>query len=372
MKKSLRVVTQCMRTQVAASICWINRSPLPITRRLLLVALMAWASQGFSQTNPDLQTFFKQYIELTDEQIKDIRSGKAVAKVLPSRTPDEIIVFGAVYVHARPEAYVKFARDFERLRKTSGYLAIGPFSSPPQISDLKGFAFDSDDVKSLKDCKPGDCQIQMPTSSIENLQQSIDWSAPNPAAQVNRLLREKVLERLSAYQKEGNKVLDVYNDKEHPVDVAKQFKYMLSYARALPKYLPEFYGYLLTYPQGKPANTEDSFYWANVKFGLKPTLRVVHMVTMRGSTGNDTFYVIAEKQLYSSHYFQTALDLTFCLSEASNTGQPGFYLIREMGSEQSGLTGFKGSIVRKSAVGRSSSALRDSLTAIKKALESSP
>jgi hypothetical protein len=29
-------------------------------------------------------------------------------------------------------------------------------SNPPQISDLRGFAFEKDDIESLKNCKPGD------------------------------------------------------------------------------------------------------------------------------------------------------------------------------------------------------------------------
>jgi hypothetical protein len=40
-----------------------------------------------------------------------------------------------------------------------------------------------------------------------------------------------------------------------------------------------------------------------------------------------------------------------------------------MGSEQAGLTGFKGSIVRKVALDRSTSSLQKSLTVIKNALE---
>jgi hypothetical protein len=40
-----------------------------------------------------------------------------------------------------------------------------------------------------------------------------------------------------------------------------------------------------------------------------------------------------------------------------------------MGSEQAGLTGVKGSIVRKAAVDRSVSSLQKSLTAIKNDLE---
>ena len=82
---------------------------------------------------------------------------------------------------------------------------------------------------------------------------------------------------------------------------------MLSYSKALPEHLPDFYHYLLAYPNAKPANVEDTFYWARVKFGLKPTLRVVQVVTMRGSPGDHVAYAIAEKQLYSSHYFETAL-----------------------------------------------------------------
>jgi hypothetical protein len=87
------------------------------------------------------------------------------------------------------------------------------------------------------------------------------------------------------------------------------------------------------------------------------------------AAANEPAYVIAEKQLYSSHYFQTAPDLTFCISDISDPKQHGFYLVKAMGSEQEGLTGFKGSIVRKIAVDRSASSLQKSLTVIKNALE---
>src|SRR5262249_1673887 len=151
--------------------------------------------------------------------------------------------------------------------------------------------------------------------------------------------------RLIAYQHSGNEALGVYNDKRDPTEVSKQFAYMLSYSKALPEQLPDFYHYLLSYPNGKPANVEDTFYWARVKFGLKPTLRVVQTLTMRGEPTDSIAYAIAEKQLYSSHYFETALDLAFCVRD--DTKQQGFYLIMAMGSEQAGLSGVKGSIVRK-------------------------
>jgi hypothetical protein len=79
------------------------------------------------------------------------------------------------------------------------------------------------------------------------------------------------------------------------VNVADQFRYMISYSQVLPRDLPDFYNYVLNYPNAKPANVEDSFYWDSVKFGLKPTLRMVHVLTMRGDQAREPAYVIAEK-----------------------------------------------------------------------------
>ena len=132
-----------------------------------------------AQTNPNLQTYFKDYIGLSDEQIASIRSGQAFAKHLHSRMADEIFVFGAVYINATPEGYLRFAQDFDRLRTVPGFLAIGEFSNPPQLSDLKALELDAEDIKELKDCKPGDCKIQLPASSIDDVHRMVDWSQPN-------------------------------------------------------------------------------------------------------------------------------------------------------------------------------------------------
>jgi hypothetical protein len=328
------------------------------------------AVQLVSAQDAKLMKFFRDGVALTPDQIAAIRGGQPVAKNLPSRAPAEVFLFGAIYIHATPESYLKFAQDFDRLRKLPNYLALGVFSNPPQAPDLKDFSFDNDDIKALKNCTPGDCLIQMPASSIEALQSSIDWSAPDFGDQVNRQLQKTALQRLLDYQQRGNPVLGVYNDKRDPTEVPQQFAYMLSYSKALPENLPDFYQYLLDYPRAKPSNVEDAFYWARVKFGLKPTLRIVQMVTMHGNPGDPVAYAIAQKQLYASHYFETALDLSFCVRGSDDSKQPGFYLIMAMGSEQAGLTGVKGAIVRKTAVGRSVSNLQNALRDIKTTLES--
>jgi hypothetical protein len=355
----------CVKGEVGLGVAMIHAA---VVRAAVLVLIVA-AVLPVSAQDPRLLKFFQDSVDLTPDQIAAIRSGQPVAKALPSRKPAEVFLFGAVYIHATPESYMKFAQDFDRLRKLPNYLALGVFSNPPQASDLKNFSFDDDDIKALKNCKPGECLIQMPTSSIEALQSSIDWSAPDVSEQVNRHLQKTALQRLLEYQQQGNRTLGVYNDKHDPTEVPQQFAYMLSYSKALPENLPDFYQYLLDYPRAKPLNVEDAFYWARVRFGLKPTLRIVQMVTMSGSPGDPMAYAIAQKQLYASHYFETALDLSFCVPGSDDSKRPGFYLIMAMGSEQAGLTGVKGSIVRKTAVGRSVSNLKNALTNIRTTLE---
>jgi hypothetical protein len=335
---------------------------------ILLVLIVSATITGFSQSDSNLERFFKDNIGLSQAEINSIGSGRAVAKALPSRIPAEIVLFGAVYIHALPEQYVQFAGDFERRRKLPGYLALGTLSTPPRLEEFDGFSFDGEDVQALKNCKPADCLIQMPASGIQEMQRSVNWSAANVSEQVNRLLWKTALQRIVAYQQEGNSALLTYNDKPDPVEVPRKLEYLLSYSKVLPARLPEFYSYLLTYPRGKPANVEDTFHWERVKFGLKPTLRVVQRSTMRGSDSEEIAYAIAEKQLYASHYFETALDLTFCVRQES-AKDAGFFLITLVGSEQAGLTGLKGSLVRKAAVSRSTSTLQDALSSIKTALD---
>ena len=338
------------------------------TNFLFLIFALASAAHVLSQPTARLQSFFSQDVGLNDAEIADIRSGKAVVRIMPQRTPEDVFLFGAIYIHATPERYINFRNDLDRLRNLPGYISLGVFRNPPQPSDLERFTFDSDEISALKNCKPGECPIQMPATSMEELQRSIDWSATGADEQVNKLLQQTALRFLLAYQRDGNAVLGVYNDKRDPTEVSRQFANMLSYWSPLSSNLPDFYNYLLDYPKPRLANARNTFYWARVKFGLKPTLRIVQLTSVLGKPGTEVVCGVAEKQLYSSHYFRTALDLSFCVRDRADP-EPGFYLIMAMGSEQAGLTGVKGTIIRKAAVSRSLSNLQDALTRIRATLE---
>lgn len=340
-----------------------------------LLAVLIPVGEERSQITDDSagpNRFYREFVGLTDEQIREIHEGKAVAKILDSPTADQVFVFASVYIHSTPVRYLRFASDLDELRKLPSYLAIGQFSSPPQLADLEGFTLDSEDFKELKDCKPGHCKFQLPAERMDEFQRSIDWSAPDAAEQVNRLAQKMALQALLDYQRGGNGALGAYRDKSHPSAVAETFASLADRTKGLPVYLPELREYLLNYPKADSGNIESQFYWEKVNFGLKPTFRMIQSVIYHGKSPTEPAYAVALKQIYASHYFETALDVTVCVEDLQAPDHLGFYLITMKGSQQAGLTGLKGGIVRKVAVGKTRASLEKALASIKQKLESGP
>jgi hypothetical protein len=274
-----------------------------------------------------------------------------------------------VYIDGQPSTYLKSARNVGRLAGTPGYLAIGELPPAPTAADLAALTLDADDIKALKSCREADCDVQLPTASIRAFQSGVNWSQPDAARQANVLARGMILDLVGAYRQGGNMTLGVYRDKEHPSRVADQFETMVGRSSALPDVLPELRRYLLEYPDADLPGADSFFYWEKVDFGLKPTVRINHGVVYRTPSSVGDIAVVAVKQLYASHYFHTALDVSVCVSDTSKSGRRGFYLMTLKSSEQDGLTGMKGSVLRKIAVEKTRSSLEKALEAIKSDLE---
>src|SRR4249920_2952448 len=339
-------------------------------RRALLLALSLISSVVVHAAQRVPLTIFTD-LGLTSQQIADIDAGRPVAKVLSWGGPSEVYVFGAVHVEGSPETYLEAARDIGRLGGTPGYQGIGEIRDDATVADLSALAFDPDDVKALKNCREGSCDVQLPTTAIQAFHDGVNWSRPDAADQANALARPRVLQLIQAYQRGGNEALGEYRDKDHPARIADQFETMIGRAAALPDVLPELRRYLLEYPNAALAGADSFFYWEKVSFGLKPTIRVNHAVIYRGTAQGRGFGVVAIKQLYATHYFHTALDMSVFVDDGAAVTPHGFYLLTLKGSEQEGLTGVKGSILRKVVVDKTRSSLESALASIKRYVEQS-
>jgi hypothetical protein len=105
-------------------------------------------------------------------------------------------------------------------------------------------------------------------------------------------------------------------------------------------YLPELRAYLLQYPRATLTDSSSFLYWQEAKFGLKPTVRINHVVVQ----DRPGAVAVASKLIYASHYFWTALEFRVLLSDPAR-GR-GFWFVNVSRSRSDGLTGFTGRLIR--------------------------
>lgn len=339
----------------------------------LLPAALTCAMAGHAQSAEEIRSFLQKRATFTPTEVTRVVSGQAIAKLLPAPSPDYIYVFAAVYVKATPEQYLRYAADAEFLRKLPQYLALGRFSATPEKDDMRGFELEADDILELRRCRPGKCEVQLPDVETPGFTQGVDWKRSDVAQQISVKTRQLALDLLQRYKLGGSRALGSYHDEGKPVTIEQHFADLLKAPSISVDFLPEFQRYLSGYPQGTLPGAESLFYWERVSFGLKPTLRINHSVRYHSRTATSDVAVIAVKQLWASHYLQSAIDLTVCVRDQRvPPEQPGCYLMSLKASKQAGLTGILGSIMRRVITSKSRSGAEESLAGIKKELEAKP
>ncbi|MFM2124954.1 MAG: hypothetical protein RL328_1405 [Acidobacteriota bacterium] len=331
------------------------------------IAMLGCAVAAYGQSLDDLRGFFANTAQFTAAEIRQIDSGTPVAKILPTPSADFIYVVGATYVRAFPEQYLRLAGDIGRLRMLPGYLNAGRFSAMPSLTDLQGFDLEADDIAELKNCRLGNCEVQLPGEVIELFRRSKSVDART----ANARAREMALDAVDRYQRGGASQLGSYHDQGKAVSIAEHFTELLQVPGIASSVLPELRRYLIGFPQMELPGAESFFFWERVDFGLKPTLRINHAVTYRTRGNGTELTAFAVKQLYASHYFQAALDFTLCIRDVRlPANQPGFYLVSLKGSRQSGLTGLRGGLLRRIVTSKTRTAQVGVLTILQKTLES--
>ena len=206
--------------------------------------------------------------------------------------------------------------------------------------------------------------------AMTRFRDQVGWSSPNSSLQAHQIVREMILQLVHAYQANGNAALGRYDDGDEPLTVPEEFGALLTNSKELLIPVPELITYLDQYPRSRPAGAEDFFYWSVVDFGLKPTVRVNHVIVYPLATRpSGVSHVIAIKQLYASHYFHTTLELRFLVDAERRADRRGFYLFSITRSRIDGTSGLKGSLLRPVISRRSRNAVRSYLEHIKRQVE---
>ncbi len=295
-----------------------------IRRAALAAAVLTVAAAAQAAEDTPLRIFLRRTIGLTDAQVADVEAGRVVTRQLPGADKPEMAAFGAVRVASSKDTFLQRLRDVTKFRRGPSTLQMGAFHTPPVLADLEGLTLEDGDFAAARQCKPGDCDLKLARSALERIRREMDWSAPDARARATQLMRQMLVEYVTAYQKGGTAEMATYVDNTQPLETAAEFRKVMAASPYLPQYAPELQKYLEDFPAGHLAGAEDVFYWAKDKFGPKPTIAVYHMTIWR-DPGDATRAAVASKQIYASHYFQAGLDLTALLDAPAPPG--GFYLV---------------------------------------------
>jgi hypothetical protein len=312
-----------------------------------------------------LGQYVKQSVNLPPDEYKRLLAGEAVTQLLPADASKEVAIFGAVWIDAPISAYIKAVRNIEQLEKGASFLVTKKISDPPRLEDFARLTLPREDVEDLKTCKVEDCELKLGEDAIQRIRKDVDWTKPLPqvTAQVETLFRNMALDYVTRYEKAGNEALAAYRDTKRPTFVAQEFKTMIDRMPVLTEYLPQLETYLLAYPKASLPGAESFLYWQSAKFGLKPTIRINHVVIVE-RPDNAT---VATKMLYANHYFWTAIELRVLVSDPARG--KGFWFASVSQSRSDGLDGFSGSIIRGKVRAEAQNGMKTALEATKTSLQ---
>ncbi len=277
-------------------------------------------------TPAQLSTFLRQSIGFDAQQLATVERGEPVVKVLETKDRRDVAVFGIITTPVAREQYVRALRDFAASLRTPGRTQLGIFSNPAVESDVAAVTINARDVVDMKNCKPGDCVVKLPATDMRRIHDEMNWSA-SPSdlqAQLNAYARRRLVEYVTDYRTRGDSAMAIYDDRGNLNQRSSEaFAAQLAESPYVYENVPSLRKYLAAYPHGSlPAGAAEILFWSeDVLPRLRPILSVTHLVVY-APPELPSVTLVARKQIYANHYFETAVDLTCVIDR-----DPGSYLL---------------------------------------------
>jgi hypothetical protein len=288
-----------------------------------------------------LETYLATVVKATAAERAKLLDGLPLTRLLDADVTKEVAAFGAIWIDAPVHRYIDAVKDIERFERGGQFKVTKRISTPPRPEDFTQMHLTPEDVADLRTCRVGDCELKLSQQALQAFRTEVDWKAASPQASADAVMRRLSQEYVTGYLEKGNEQLAVYRDNARPTFVANEFRSLVDQMPALTSSIPDLRRYLLGYPAVTLPGATSFLYWQETQFGLKPIIRISHLVIWEGK--DET--LVASKMLYASHYFWTALELRALFPDASR-GR-GFWLVTINRSRSDGLSGFTGFFVRR-------------------------
>ncbi len=312
----------------------------------------------------DVEQYLLQVAMFSTAEVAALENGTVIARVMPGGSDTEVVTVAAVKIRSTRQQTVSYYGQMVTYVDGQVTRGFGRFSTPPALADVRELVLDPDDIAQIKSCKPRDCDIRIGGAGLNTLRASIDWNAPDAAAQVTARARQSIVDYVSGYVKNGDAALVTYNDRAEPVSAREQWRGIMASSPYLQQYSPALKEYLEQYPRKTLPGARDVLYWVTEDYtGLAPVTSVVHAVIYEDPARPDRT-LVAQKQLYASHYYDGSFAVATVIDAPDGT-----YLIYANRSRGDLLKGGFGGLKRKIARDQAKKSAEQTLGTIKSVLE---
>jgi hypothetical protein len=298
--------------------------------------------RGAQQAGDDTFQFLAPSVVMSARDRADLDRDQVVARVLSGKG-GQLAVFVATRLNAQPDALVAWTRAIAELKRSRFVLAIGRFSDPPRQSDLEELTLDQPDLDAIRRCRPGQCGVKLSAGDIGSLKAVLAAAGDDWRDAAQREFRRLLVERVLRYRAGGLAALEAPADGKKPrrpddalLAIVEQSPYLAN--------LPYVVAWLKEYPHADSA-VESFFYWSKEHYGQgRPVVSITHVGIVRPDADHRLpAILVAGKQIFASHYFESALGVTMVLRDETND-KP--YLVYVNRSQVDLLRGFFGGFVR--------------------------
>jgi hypothetical protein len=334
----------------------------------------ALVGEGAAQVGPNRETlrrYLTNQIGYSDQDWRDVLAGRSVAKNLETSDSVDVSIFGAVRIRGRARDLAEQIREIDVFERKLNIVDVGRFSDVPRRRDLDALELHESDANDLRDCRPGDCELQLSEEAMLQFDARVDWDGANALAQATRIYQDVLFETLRAYRVGGVDALGTYADRNPPTPITEEV-HGLAHPLDTPVPIPGLTRFLREYPRSSLPGAHDFFYWNVGDFGMKPTTRLNQVVIQPFPAGVAGLpglrYVIATRQIYANHYFSATLELRTLVDDDGE--DDAFFLLYATRSRITGLSGYFKGLLRAIVKRRARSGMERYLTNTQTVVES--
>jgi hypothetical protein len=305
-------------------------------------------------------------LHLSEDERQDLRQGRTLVRLLSAAEPSEIVVFAASHIDVTPQTFARRIRS-PRLWIGPKVPRTGMLANPVRPDDIALLTLGADDLRALRQCRPGDCGVKLSSPEMARIQAAIRSSSSGWEGAAQHEFRQVILDRVSRYRSGGLSALGPFNDHERPTAPDAVYARLQSHAAAMTRMAPELLDYLQAYPRvSLPPGSEEFLYWIETVQPPKPTVQAWHITIRRDRADGASEVLAVSRQIFATHYVNGALAMTALVRDDDGRR----YMVYLTRVSADGLTGFLSGIKRYFIERRIRSGARAAFDALRRRIES--